>query len=233
VGLPFSRLERELAESVDVLAENDLGPLVDEADRSDDLHPGLVATIGISGLLRHFVPDQYGGAGLSVTSLAIIRERLAYQSVAADEFFVSQGIPIQPICLFGTENQKLTYLPALLSGKRLFSFCLTEPDAGSDVLGIQTTATAVDDGFVLNGQKRYGGPPGGLDVGGSGRSGSRDATTWQERLTRRGKAAGRARLWQDELRVRSAPPRHPTVPSVKPPGLIFCSARWSQAMFSL
>ena len=117
-----------------------MAPLADRCDDRDDLDSELVAVIRSSGLFAHFVPVEHGGRGLSVTALALIRERLAYRSVAADEFFVSQGIPIQPIVLFGSTAQQERYLPGLLEGQRLYSFCLTEPTAGSDVLGIRTTA---------------------------------------------------------------------------------------------
>jgi acyl-CoA dehydrogenase len=155
LGLSLSAWELELAASVEKLAEDKIDPIAEDADGGDELHPGVVDLIRRSGLFRHFVPEEYGGAGLSVTALALIRERLAYHSVATDEFFVSQGIPAQPIALFGSHEQKTEHLSALLDGRRLFSFCLTEPTAGSDVLGIRTTARAVGDGYVLDGAKRY------------------------------------------------------------------------------
>jgi acyl-CoA dehydrogenase len=155
LGFALSDGERELAVSVEDLARDKIVPIAEEADGGDELHPGVVDVIRESGLFRHFVPEEHGGAGLSVTTLALIRERLAYYSVAADEFFVSQGIPVQPIALFGSDEQKREHLAALLDGRRLFSFCLTEPTAGSDVLGIRTTARAVGDGYVLDGAKRY------------------------------------------------------------------------------
>jgi len=155
LGTPFSPAEVALAEQVAAFCERDVRPVGDEADAGDELHPGLVAAVRASGLFAHFVPEDFGGAGLSVVKLALIRERLAYESVAADEFFVSQGIPVQPIALFGSRAQKEKYLPALLEGRHVFSFCLTEPGAGSDVLGITTTATKTSDGFLLNGAKRY------------------------------------------------------------------------------
>lgn len=155
LGVSFSDNELALAEEAEAFATHSVRPFGGHADEGDDLHPGLVASVRESGLFAHFVPEEYGGAGLSVVKLALIRERLAYESVAADEFFVSQGIPVQPIALFGSEAQKSKYLSALMQGSRIFSFCLTEPGAGSDVLGISTTATTGDDGYVLNGSKRY------------------------------------------------------------------------------
>lgn len=147
--------EVALAAFVEDFAARELAPMAARCDESDELDPALMAAIRASGLFRHFVPVELGGHGLSVTRLALIRERFAYHSVAADEFYVSQGIPIQPIVLFGTPEQQRTHLPGLLEGTRLYAFCLTEPAAGSDVLGLRSTAIETDDGYVLNGEKRY------------------------------------------------------------------------------
>lgn len=155
LGHAFTADELSLAEQVEDLARTRLAPLAARCDESDELDPELLAIIRGSGLFRWFVPAEHGGHGLSVTALALIRERFAYHSVAADEVYVSQGIPVQPIVLFGSPEQHDTYLPALLEGTKLFSFCLTEPEAGSDVLGLRSTARREGDGFVLDGHKRY------------------------------------------------------------------------------
>jgi acyl-CoA dehydrogenase len=155
LGHSLTTAELELAARVDDFATVSVAPLAARCDGSDELDSELVAVIRSSGLFRHFLPEELGGAGLSVTALALTRERLAYHSVAADEFFVAQGIPVQPIVLHGSPEQQRTFLPGLLDGNHLYSFCLTEPDAGSDVLAIRTSATRVGDGYVLNGCKRY------------------------------------------------------------------------------
>ena len=154
LGMELSPDENDLAgQAADVAAS--LRPIAPDADTSDELHPELTDTIRKSGLFGHFVPAEFGGRGLSVFAIALIRERLAYESVAADEFFASQGIPVQPIALFGTGAQKHRYLPALLDGSRTFAFCMTEPSAGSDILGIRSTATPAGAGYTLAGTKRY------------------------------------------------------------------------------
>jgi alkylation response protein AidB-like acyl-CoA dehydrogenase len=154
LGMELSQGEADLAAQAADLAAS-LGAIAPVADTSDNLHPEVVASIRKSGLFEHFVPAEFGGKGLSVFSIALIRERLAYQCVASDEFFASQGIPVQPIALFGTDEQKRRYLTALLDGSRLFAFCMTEPLAGSDILGIRATASPVEGGYALAGTKRY------------------------------------------------------------------------------
>lgn len=155
LGLTLSDKETALVEKVSTFAVESLAPLAETADAQDELHPELVAAVRSSGLFRHWIPQDQGGEGLSVFDIALIRERLAYQSVAADEFFASQGIPVQPIVLFGSEEQRGRFLPGLLDGSRVFAFCMTEAAAGSDVLGIRSTARRTADGFALSGTKRY------------------------------------------------------------------------------
>ena len=117
-----------------------LGPLAAEADQSDVTNQELVGVLRDLGLFQHFLPTSHGGLGLSIVKICLIREALAYQSVAADEFFASQGVTVQPILMWGTPAQRDEYLDGLLSGRRLYAFCLTEPGAGSDVRGIATSA---------------------------------------------------------------------------------------------
>src|SRR4051812_1271197 len=132
-----------------------LGPLAAEADQSDVTNQELVGVLRDLGLFRHFLPTSHGGLGLSIVKICLIREALAYQSVAADEFFASQGVTVQPILMWGTPAQRDEYLDGLLSGRRLYAFCLTEPGAGSDVRGIATSARETADGWVLDGTKRF------------------------------------------------------------------------------
>ena len=132
-----------------------LGPLAAAADQSDVTDPQLVAVLRDLGLFRHFLPPSHGGLGLSITKICLIREALAYQSVAADEFFASQGVTVQPILMWGTPAQRDEYLDGLLSGRRTYAFCLTEPGAGSDVRGIATSARQLPAGWELNGTKRF------------------------------------------------------------------------------
>jgi len=87
--------------------------------------------------------------------ICLAREAIAGVFAPADTTFAMQGLGGYPIILAGNTEQKQKYLPALAAGKRLTTFCLTEPEAGSDVSAMQTTAQDNGDHFVINGRKRF------------------------------------------------------------------------------
>lgn len=156
-GLAFPLGDDQLAlqEEVTRFARAHIQPLSDDADHTDQRDAEIESLIREAGLFRHYVPADFGGLGLSVTNISLVREALAYAAVSADEFFASQGIAVQPITLFGTAAQKAEYLGGLLTEGRLFSLCVTEPGAGSDVAGLQTSAVRDGSDFILNGTKRF------------------------------------------------------------------------------
>jgi acyl-CoA dehydrogenase len=117
----------------------------------------LVRRLGEGGWLRYCVPSAYGGVhdSLEVRSLALIRETLARHSGLADFAFAMQGLGSGTISLFGSEEQKQTYLPAVARGEKIAAFALTEPASGSDVASMETTAREAEDGHVVAGAKTY------------------------------------------------------------------------------
>ena len=118
---------------------------------------GIVRALGAAGLLRLTVPAAYGGAheALDARSLCLARETLARASGLADFAFAMQGLGSAPVTLFGTDTQKRALLPGVAAGTRIAAFALAEPDAGSDVGAIATTATRDGDGWRLNGVKTW------------------------------------------------------------------------------
>ncbi|HEY0086644.1 MAG TPA: acyl-CoA dehydrogenase family protein [Allosphingosinicella sp.] len=125
----------------------------DEPDDVDEACRTLVRSLGAGGWLRHCVPDEAGK--LDVRSLAVIRETLARHSGLADFAFAMQGLGSGTISLFGTEAQKAAYLPAVARGEKIAAFALTEPESGSDVASMGTTAVEADGGWVVDGAKTY------------------------------------------------------------------------------
>ena len=129
-------------------------------ERPDTVYGGvrqLVAALGGAGLLRACVPAAYGGLHpqVEVRSLCLARETLAQASALADFAFAMQGLGSAPIALFGREDQKRAILPAIGSGTRIGACALSEPDAGSDVAAISTTAARTGDGWRLDGVKTW------------------------------------------------------------------------------
>jgi len=117
----------------------------------------LVARLGAGGMLQPCVPAAYGGAayGLDSRLLCLARERLAYADGLADFAFAMQGLGTGAITLGAPEALKAAILPAVVAGKRIAAFALSEPEAGSDVGAIATTARRDGDAFVLDGEKTW------------------------------------------------------------------------------
>lgn len=154
----FEPAHRELAEGLRAWAERELVHRWErEEGDPDGVTRELVAELGRAGWLRYCVPAPYGGvfSRLDARSLCLAREVLAYHSALADFAFAMQGLGSAPISLFGTEALRARYLPEVASGHRLAAFALSEPQAGSDVAAIQTTARRDAGGYVLNGVKTW------------------------------------------------------------------------------
>jgi acyl-CoA dehydrogenase len=119
-------------------------------DDADAICRRLVKELGQAGYLRHCVSETP-----EVRSIALIREVLSYHAGLADFSFVMQGLGSGPIVLAGTEKQRKEYLPRSASGEAIAAFALSEPDAGSDVQAMTTTASRNGDSWVLNGIKTW------------------------------------------------------------------------------
>jgi acyl-CoA dehydrogenase len=117
----------------------------------------LVEALGRKGLLAYAVPREYGGARerIAARDLCLIREELARESALADTMFAVQALGSYPIALAGNSEQKARYLSPLARGEAIGAFALTEPNAGSDVLALETRATKNRGGYQLNGVKHF------------------------------------------------------------------------------
>ena len=151
----FTPEQVELKQWVRQIAEEKIAPIAEEADESPTVHAGLMAILADEGLLRYCVPEEYGGVGVRVMDLCIIREELARVSCQADTNFIMQGLGSYPITLGGTDEQKAKYLPPIARGESIAAFALTEPHAGSDVISMKTEAKLDGDDWVLNGSKKF------------------------------------------------------------------------------
>jgi acyl-CoA dehydrogenase len=147
----FEERHRTLAGELEAWCEAELTD--EHEDNVDHACRDLIAKLGVSGWLRHCVPNEEGK--LDVRSLALIRETLARHNGLADFAFAMQGLGSGTISLFGTHEQKARYLPAVARGEKIAAFALTEPESGSDVASISTTAEAADGAWVVNGAKTY------------------------------------------------------------------------------
>ena len=137
-------------------AENEVKPLAQEIDEEERFPMETVEKMGKLGMMGIYFPKEYGGAGGDVLSYAMCVEELA-KVCGTTAVIVSAHTSLccAPIFEFGTEEQKRKYLPDLLSGKKIGAFGLTEPGAGTDAQGQQTTAVLEGDHYVLNGSKCF------------------------------------------------------------------------------
>jgi alkylation response protein AidB-like acyl-CoA dehydrogenase len=147
----FGDAHRALARDLEAWCRREIGPLAD--GDLDETCRELVRRLGEGGWLRHAVPDQEGR--LDVRSLCLIRETLARHSGLADFAFALQGLGSGPISLFGSDEQRRTWLPRIAAGRAIAAFALSEAEAGSDVAAMRTAARRDGEGWVLDGEKTW------------------------------------------------------------------------------
>ena len=146
----------QLIATIRRFVEERLVPHEAEVGESDRIPDGLIHEMRELGLFGLSIPEDYGGIGLDVEEEVRVTIELGHTSPAfRSAFGTNIGIGSQGIVIDGTEDQKRRYLPKLASGEMIGSFCLTEPDAGSDAAALRTAARRDGDGYVLNGTKRY------------------------------------------------------------------------------
>ncbi len=127
-------------------------------DRDAKIPDDVVRGLGALGVLGQTVPTEFGGRGFNQQQYVRIMEILGGHCASTAVFVnAHQSIGCRALILFGTKEQQAQWLPGLLDGSKLAAFALTEPEAGSDAGGVQTTATPTDDGqsYLLNGIKHY------------------------------------------------------------------------------
>jgi acyl-CoA dehydrogenase len=133
-----------------------LVPLEDRVEREDAVPDELIEEMKALGLFGLTIPQAYGGLGLGVEEEVRVAIALGHTSPAFRSVFgTNLGIGSQGIVIDGTEAQKARWLPGLASGALIGSFCLTEPDVGSDAAALRTRAERRGDRYLLNGTKRY------------------------------------------------------------------------------
>ena len=148
--------ERLISETARAYAQEKLQPRIVEAYLEEKTDRAIFSEMGELGLLGVTVSDQYGGAGANYVSYGLVaREVERVDSGYRSMMSVQSSLVMYPIEAYGSEAQKLKYLPKLASGEWVGCFGLTEPDAGSDPGGMKTRAEKVADGYRLTGSKMW------------------------------------------------------------------------------
>jgi alkylation response protein AidB-like acyl-CoA dehydrogenase len=148
---------RAIRAAVTAFVDREVGPRRPAIEAKDfAAHRALLERLGADGYLGIDVPEAYGGAGLDRISSLVVNEVMATAGSFAVTFAAHTGIGTLPVVFFGTDAQKARHLPGLADGTRVGAYCLTEPAAGSDAMGIRTRATRLPDGrWQLDGTKQF------------------------------------------------------------------------------
>ncbi|MEM1937133.1 MAG: acyl-CoA dehydrogenase family protein [Candidatus Caldarchaeum sp.] len=141
--------------SVREFAENVLERHVAEIERTNRIPDHLIEKAAELGYFGLGIPEEYGGQGVDLMSVAIYVEEISRVCPAFTVATLVHRLFTYPVMVYGTDEQRRKYLPPLASGKKHASHATTEPGAGSDVAGIQTTAVRKNGGWVLNGRKYF------------------------------------------------------------------------------
>jgi alkylation response protein AidB-like acyl-CoA dehydrogenase len=143
----------ELQKSVRRLAQDKVRPRARAIDKEGTYPQDVFEAFRDAGLLGLCIPTGYGGSGAGILGLAIAIEEVAKYSNSAALMLLLTRLPTGPILIAGTEAQKSTYLPGIAEGTQRSAFGLSEPQAGSDVMGMRTRGVPDGDGWLLNGTK--------------------------------------------------------------------------------
>ncbi len=143
---------RELARE---FAEKEIAPTAAKDDREHTFRKDLVLKMGELGFYGCHIPEEYGGTNLGFLALALISEEIARAHSAIRVYINMQAGPAITLLEYGSEEQKQKHIAILISGETVSCFAITEPDAGSDVAAMRTTAVREGDSYILNGTKTW------------------------------------------------------------------------------
>lgn len=152
----LSEEHQQIRNMVREFAEKKIKPVAQELDETETFSYKLTKEMGALGLFGIYLPEKYGGAGMDYLAYIIAVEELArVDGSQAATVAAHNSLGIGPIYNYGTEEQKMKYLPKLCTGEGLWSFGLTEPEAGSDSRASKTTAKQHGADWVINGSKIF------------------------------------------------------------------------------
>jgi acyl-CoA dehydrogenase len=155
VSFALSEEQKALRALAHEFAEKEIRPRAAEYDEEQTHAADVIAKAHEVGLMNLCVPEEYGGPGLAFFDWALVIEELNWGCSGMGTALMANGLGSGPVIVAGSDEQKRRWLPPLMEEPLLCSFALTEPNAGSDVSGIETTAIRRGDEYVLNGSKVF------------------------------------------------------------------------------
>ncbi|EFP95696.1 acyl-CoA dehydrogenase family protein [Vibrio caribbeanicus] len=156
--------QRAFADTAEQFARERLAPMAAEWDEKHEFPKSVLREAGELGFMSLYTPEEQGGLGLSRLDSSIVFEKLAMGCTSTAAFMTIHNMVTWMIGSFGSEEIKQQYCPKLITAEWLGSYCLTEPNAGSDAAALTTSAKLTDEGYVLNGSKVFISGAGDTDV---------------------------------------------------------------------
>jgi glutaryl-CoA dehydrogenase (non-decarboxylating) len=156
IGFDLDDEHRAVEKTVRDWAAKTVAPKIHDLDREHRFEPAFLKDLAEMGLMGVCIPEEYGGAGMDYIALGLASEELEYADTHLRVIMsVHVGLNSMTLMSWGTEDQKQRYLVPQAQGAKLATYGLTEPNAGSDVVGIQSTAVRRGERYVLNGEKTW------------------------------------------------------------------------------
>ncbi|MFN2138546.1 MAG: acyl-CoA dehydrogenase family protein [Candidatus Promineifilaceae bacterium] len=154
MGFALTEEQKMIRDLARDFARNEIAPVAEHYDKSHEYPWPVIKKAQEMGLTTMNIPEQFGGLGLTMVEECLVTEELAWGCSGISTAIGVNSLGILPILLAGNQDQKTEYGNRMADGA-LCAYCVTEPEAGSDVAGIQTTALRDGDGYVLNGNKTF------------------------------------------------------------------------------
>jgi glutaryl-CoA dehydrogenase (non-decarboxylating) len=156
IGFDLDDEQRAVEKTVRDWAAKTVAPKIHDLDREHRFEPAFLKDLAQMGLMGVCIPEEYGGAGMDYIALGLASEELEYADTHLRVILsVHVGLNSMTLMSWGTEEQKQRYLVPQARGEKIATYGLTEPNAGSDVVGIQSTAMRRGERYVLNGEKTW------------------------------------------------------------------------------
>ncbi|PAV73488.1 hypothetical protein WR25_26654 [Diploscapter pachys] len=155
MGFDLTDTQREIQATALKFSKEQLAPVAAKYDESGEFPWPLIKQAHELGLMNPMIPEKYGGPGMSNLETVLIVEALAYGCSGIQLCIMGPSLAIAPVYLAGNEEQKKKYLGLLANEPVIASYCVTEPQAGSDVNGVKTRAVKKGDEWVINGTKMW------------------------------------------------------------------------------
>jgi alkylation response protein AidB-like acyl-CoA dehydrogenase len=151
----LSEEQRAVREAVRAVCEDKVAPHAAEVDESAEFPQAAYDALRAADFAAPHIPEEYGGAGADALATCIVIEEVARADASASLIPAVNKLGTMPLLLAGSEQLRKTYLSPVAAGQAMFSYCLSEPEAGSDAAAMRTRAVRDGDSYVLNGVKRW------------------------------------------------------------------------------